>query len=140
MPSGRRHRRAAPPAGAGAYPRTWRVNEVLRQVLAQELERVADADERLRMLTVTSVDVSADLRTATVYVGSLSAATKEALEERRPQLQRTVGREVRLKRTPILHFEEDPALAAGERVDEVLRRLAAERREPPPEEPGGGGP
>ena len=36
------------------------------------LERLADADERLRMLTVTSVDTSADLRTATVFVASLA--------------------------------------------------------------------
>jgi ribosome-binding factor A len=115
------------------------VNEVLRQVLAEELERVADADERLRLLTITSVEVSADLRTATVYVGSLTMAIEEALGERRSQLQRRVGREVRLKRTPRLHFEEDPSLAAGERVDEVLRRLAAARREPLPEEPGDGG-
>ena len=38
------------------YPRTLRVNQVLRQVLADELERLADADERFPMVTVTSVD------------------------------------------------------------------------------------
>ena len=49
-----------------------RVNEVLRQVVAEELERLADADERLRLLTVTSVDIAPDLRAATVYVGTLA--------------------------------------------------------------------
>ena len=37
-------------------PRTARVNELLREVLADALERAADADERLRLVTVTSVD------------------------------------------------------------------------------------
>ncbi len=45
------------------YPRTLRVNQVLRQVLAEELERLADADE-LPMVTVTAVDVAPDMRTA----------------------------------------------------------------------------
>jgi ribosome-binding factor A len=110
------------------YPRALRVNQVLRQIVAEELERLADADERLRLVTVTSVDTSPDLRHATVYLGSLDGEVGEALEERRAQLQRAVGRQVRMKRTPRLAFAADPAVAAGSRVEEVLRRLAAEGR------------
>jgi len=109
--------------GAAPYARSLRVNEVLRQIVAEELERLADADERLRLVTVTSVDTTADLRTATVYLGSLGDDVAEALDERRPQLQRTVGQQVRMKRTPKLRFAADPAVSAGERVEEVLRRL-----------------
>src|SRR6202046_3263874 len=71
---------------AATYPRALRVNQVLRQVVAEELERLADADERFRMVTVTSVDTASDLRTATVYLASLSDDAAEALEERRPPL------------------------------------------------------
>jgi ribosome-binding factor A len=110
-----------------AYPRALRVNEVLRQVVAEELERLADADERLRLVTVTSVDTSADLRSATVYLGTLDEDAAEALEERRAQVQRTVGRQVRMKRTPRLQFAADPATTAGQRVEEILRRLREER-------------
>lgn len=105
------------------YPRTLRVNEVLRQVVAEELERLADADERLRLVTVTSVEVTPDLRAATVYLGSLGAEASEALEERRARLQRALARQVRLKRTPRLQFAPDPAVSAGARIDEILRRL-----------------
>lgn len=105
--------------------------------MAEELERLADADERLRLLTVTSVDVSSDLRAATVFLGSLDADAAEALEERRAQVQRAVGRQVRMKRTPRLSFEADPAVRAGERVEQILRRLDAERHGPgDPGEPG----
>jgi ribosome-binding factor A len=109
------------------YPRALRVNEVLRQVVAEELERLADADERLRLVTVTSVDTSADLRTATVFLGTLDEDAAEALDERRSALQRTVGRQVRMKRTPRLQFRADPAVSAGARIDEILRRLGRER-------------
>ena len=104
------------------YPRVLRVNQVLRQVLADELERLADADE-LPMVTVTSVDVAPDMRTATVYLATLEEATAVVLEERRVHLQRTVGAQMTMKRTPRLTFKADPAIAAGSRVEELLRGL-----------------
>jgi ribosome-binding factor A len=96
---------------------------VVRQVLAEELERLADADERLRLVTVTSVETAPDLRRATVYLSSLTEDAALALGERRAQLQRTLGRQVRMKRTPLLDFSVDPAVVAGGRVEEILRRL-----------------
>jgi ribosome-binding factor A len=117
--SGRRHDNR----GAAPYPRSLRVNQVLRQVLAEELERLADADERLRLVTVTSVDTAPDLRHATVYLSSLSDEAADALVERRAQLQGTLGRQIRMKRTPLLEFTVDPAVVAGNRVEEVLRRI-----------------
>jgi ribosome-binding factor A len=117
--SGRRHDQR----GAAPYPRSLRVNQVLRQIVAEELERLADADERLRLVTVTAVDTAPDLRQATVYLSSLSDDSAEALAERRTQLQRAVGRQVRMKRTPQLEFMVDPAVVAGGRVEEVLRRI-----------------
>jgi ribosome-binding factor A len=105
------------------YPRALRVNQVLRQVIAEELERLADADERFRMVTVTSVDTAADMRTATVYLATLEDDAADALEERRPHLQRLIGSQVILKRTPRLTFKADPAIIAGSRVEELLRGL-----------------
>ena len=125
--SAARHRRSV--RTESAYPRSLRVNEVLRQIVAEEIERLADADERLRLVTVTSVATSPDTRRATVYVGTLTEDAAVALEERRAQLQRSIGAQVRMKRTPRLRFEADPAVSAGARVEEVLRRLG--RTDPP---------
>ncbi|HVC15388.1 MAG TPA: 30S ribosome-binding factor RbfA [Acidimicrobiales bacterium] len=120
------------------YPRAFRVNEVLRQIIGEELERLADADERLRLVTVTAVDTSGDLRTATVFLAEMDDETFAALDERRAQLQRTVGRQVRMKRTPRLSFAADPAVREGERVEAILRRLGAARDEQPARERTGG--
>ena len=118
MPGRRRDNRAIAP-----YPRMLRVNRVLQEVVADELERIADTDERLRLATVTAVDTSADLRHATVYLSSLAEDAAEALESQRAVLQKAIGRQVRLKRTPHLVFAADPAVASGQRVEEILRHL-----------------
>ena len=115
------------------YRRTVRVNEVLREVVADRLERLADADERLRLVTVTAVDTGADLRHATVYVSSLADEARAALEEHRLTLQRAIGAEVRMKRTPQLAFSVDPAVVEGERVEAILRRLHRGGETPAPD-------
>ncbi len=109
--------------GVAPYARSLRVNQVLRQVVAEELERLADADERLRMVTVTSVDSTSDLRQAKVFLSSLSEDAAEALDERRVQVQRAVARQTQLKRTPQLSFVQDPAVVAGGRVEDLLRQI-----------------
>ena len=92
------------------------------QVLGDALERLRDDDDRLALLTVTGVSIEADLRHATVYMASLPEGALHVLEARRSELQAAIAREVRLKRTPTLSFVADPAVAAGERVEEALRR------------------
>jgi ribosome-binding factor A len=121
MARGRRSQDKSP----SPYPRTARVNQVLREVVADALERQSDIDDRLRLITVTSVDTTPDLRRATVYLSSLSDEAAEALATQRVALQRQIGREVRLKRTPLLEFAPDPAVAHGFQVEEILRRLQA---------------
>ena len=63
------------------YPRMARVNEVVREVIADELERLSDP--RLGLVTVTGVDVSADLRHATVYYSALDPGREQPKRTRR---------------------------------------------------------
>ncbi|HVC25372.1 MAG TPA: ribosome-binding factor A [Acidimicrobiales bacterium] len=104
------------------YPRVARVNALLQEILAEQLERLADVDERLRLLTVTAVECEPGLRQAVVFMASLPGDGAEALEEHRRALQRAIGIEARLKRTPALAFRADPSVEAGAKVDAALRR------------------
>jgi ribosome-binding factor A len=113
-----------PPRPHRRYARTLRVNEVVHEALADELERCSDP--RLAMVTVTGVEVSPDLRHATVFYADLGrhdAATLAALRSAAPHLRAALGEEVRLKYLPKLHFREDPAIERGQRVEEILRGL-----------------
>ena len=105
------------------------VNEVVREVLAEELERLSDADERIGLLTVTAVKVDPDLRHATVLLASISESAREALDEDRVRLQAAIGRQLRMKRTPQLSFRVDPAITSGTRIEDILRGLRGEADE-----------
>ena len=107
------------------YPRTARINELLREILADALERIDD--DRLLLVVITGVICDADLRHARVFFDGPAGeagdeAVGEAFAELRPRLQGFIGREARLKHTPELAFEADPAIRAGERIDSLLGR------------------
>lgn len=109
--------------GRRGYARTARVNEVLRQVLADQLGRMEERDERLDLLTVTAVRCDPDLRRAAVLLASMTEAQAEALEEVRVRLQAAIAHEMHMKRTPQLRFEADPVVAEGQRIEDILRSL-----------------
>jgi len=105
------------------FPRQARVNESLREVLADALERLADTDERMGLLTITAVECDPDLRHARVLFSSLDDEMQLVLSEARARLQLAISQQVRLKRTPQLRFEADPAVATGSRIEDILRGL-----------------
>ena len=51
------------------YPRTARVNELLREIIGDELERIDDP--RLEWISITGVQVNPELTSAAVYYSSL---------------------------------------------------------------------
>jgi len=119
------------------FPRTARINELLREILADALERIDD--DRLVLVVVTGVECDADLRHARVFFDGPAGeagdeAVAEALAELRPRLQGFIGRQAHLKRTPELTFEADPAIRAGEHIDELLGRAAAQTGRTRPDE------
>jgi ribosome-binding factor A len=111
------------------YPRAARVNEVLREVIAEEVERLADADDRLGLLTVTAVQAEPDLRRAVVLLASMEGEAGDALDQARVRLQAAIADQVRLKRTPQLSFAVDPAVSTGQRVEDIIRALHTATRE-----------
>jgi ribosome-binding factor A len=103
------------------YPRVARINEVVREVITDELRRLDDED--LTLVTVTGVHTDPDMRRALVWLSSMSDEAAAVLQRYRPRLQRAIGRQLRMKRTPELAFEADPAIASGARVEDILRNL-----------------
>lgn len=108
--------------------RMLRVNSTLREVLAEEIERMSDT--RLEMVSVTAVDTAPDLRHAMVYIDVLGKDSHEdalaALRGAAKRLQAMIGAQVRMKYTPTLEFAIDPGITGGERIDEILRELKEE--------------
>lgn len=105
------------------YPRVARLNQVVREVVAEELERRSSFEERFDLVTVTDVAVDPDLKHATIFVSRLDDEIAEALEENRRLFQSAIARQTRMKRTPLLSFRLDPSLDGGERIEAILRQL-----------------
>jgi len=79
-------------------------------------------------VTITGVDVSADLRHADVFYTVLGSEqehidTAAGLKAAKSLLRATLGRQVRMKYLPDLHFAEDPGLEQGLRIEAILREI-----------------
>jgi ribosome-binding factor A len=107
--------------------RMRRVNEAIREALAEAVGELKDP--RIGFVTVTGVDTSPDLRHARVYVSVLGNERKRektlaGLSSAHGVLQAKIADELRLKRTPQLVFEYDPAVAEGMRMSQLIDELA----------------
>ncbi len=114
------------------FARTARLSETLREVIADELNKIDD--DRLGFVTITSVDVDSEMNRGIVYYDSIQGADGdeqilEALNEYRKRLQSVIADQVRARRTPILQFRPDDAIRAAQRIDEVLRQDEIRRKE-----------
>ncbi len=113
--------------------RMRRVNESVRQVLAEALPELKDP--RIGLVTVTGVETTQDLRHATVYVSVLGGKRKQraslqGLAAAHGLLQGRLARELRMKRTPQLTFEYDQTVEHGVRMTQLIDELARNEDEP----------
>ncbi|HEX9259081.1 MAG TPA: ribosome-binding factor A [Acidimicrobiales bacterium] len=107
-------------------PREARLGELLREVLADELQAIDD--ERLEHVAITAVDVDREMNRGIVYFDSYRGEDADpeilaAFAERRVRLQAAIGRQVRARKTPILEFRPDDVIRSAERIDALLRDL-----------------
>ena len=111
-------------------PRARRVAEQVQRTLADLLRREV-RDPRLKPVTVTHVEMSPDLTHAWVHFQLLTGDThdplqQEILEEAAGYLRGPLGRALRLRVAPQLHFQPDEELERGNRLDELITRAVRE--------------
>lgn len=107
--------------------RLLRVGENVRHAMADILTRdiVQDPDLKGTSVTVTEVQVSPDLRNATVFVMPLAGQNQEvvinALNKASGFLRGLLGKAVRLKYIPKLKFEKDQSFDEAQKLDALLK-------------------
>ncbi len=107
--------------------RPERVAEAIRQTVAAFLTGNV-RDPRVGFVTVTGVEVSADLGHARVRVSVMGSEEKkgkslEGLASAARFLRAQIAKELPLRVTPELRFELDRGLEHAQRIDRVLRDL-----------------
>jgi ribosome-binding factor A len=107
--------------------RTGRVGDLIRAELSDLLLRHVQ-DPRIRLASVTEVDVTQDLRRATVKVSVLGeenerVETIEALRHARGFLRTELAHRLRMRVTPELLFELDRGAEYSQRISDLLESL-----------------
>ncbi len=115
------------------FNRTRRIAEQLQRELAQ-LIREEVKDPRLGMVTVVDVEVSRDLSHAKVFV-TLLTGDEEArmtsvaiLNDAAGMLRKFLGRRLRLRTIPQLHFHYDQSIEKGAELSALIDAAVASDR------------
>lgn len=109
--------------------RARRVSEAVKEELAELIGFEMD-DPRLASVSVTTADVSSDMRNAHVKIsveGGMEKKALEALEHAKGFLRRELASRLNLRRIPDLHFSADTHADADSRIDFLLRRARRTR-------------
>lgn len=104
-----------------------RMSERIRAILSELLLREV-SDPRLQSVTVTEVSLDLELMFADVYVNALGDESRQeevmsGLASANGFLRREVGKRVRIRNTPELHFHWDNTLERGERLNKLINSL-----------------
>jgi ribosome-binding factor A len=108
------------------YKRSERINDLLREEIALIIMRRIK-DPRIGFVTVTSVEVTVDLKLARVYVSVLKkeelASTLEILNAAKGFIRSELSKSVKMKFIPALEFMHDTSIEYGERIDSLLKQI-----------------
>jgi ribosome-binding factor A len=109
-----------------------RVGDQIRQELSDILSRGEVHDPGIGFITLTRVQVTADLQLARVFYTSLGDATARkdtarALERATGFFRRQIGARLQhLRRVPELEFRFDESIANQDRIEQILRDIHEE--------------
>jgi len=115
--------------------RLERLSGLFQEELSELLLREAKDPRLARLVSITGVVISADLRHARVYVSVMGSeeeklSTLAGLAAAAPFLRRELNNRVALRRIPELSFRRDDSLEQGARVSDLLKQLTNDTDNP----------
>ncbi len=110
-----------------------RINEQMKREISQMLLRDFQ-DPRLEFVSITSVNVSRDLRHAKVQFSVFGNKeqlhlAEEALNRAKGLVRKLIGQRIRMRYTPEIEFIYDESLEYSARIEETLERIKNEQFE-----------
>lgn len=129
------------PAGGGragvmaVNRRLERLGGLFREELSELLLREVNDPRLARLVSITRVVISSDLRHARVDVSVMGdeeekVSALEGLTAAAPFLRRKLNNRVSLRRIPELSFRRDDSLEQGAHVSDLLKQIADDRDNP----------
>jgi ribosome-binding factor A len=114
------------------HRRADRVAEAIREEIATFLAEDAKDPRITRLVTVTGVEVTRDLRHAKVFVSVMGtdaerAKTFEGLASVAVHLRSRVGRALRLRLAPEITFLPDQSIERAARIESLLAQIKSDQ-------------
>lgn len=102
-----------------------RIASILNREISDIIEHEIK-DPRLGFVTITTVDVSIDLKTAIVYFSSLDNKTEglETLNRAKGYIRSSLAHRIRMKFIPNLEFKIDNSFEYGKKIDALLEEIS----------------
>ena len=110
-----------------SFSRAERVSGLIQETLSDLLKKRIH-DPRLRMATITTVKMSADLKTARVYYAIYGGDKKSrdaamGFESARGFIKRVLAPKLGLRYMPDLNFFYDDSFDYGSHIDQLLEKI-----------------
>lgn len=109
------------------YARTDRIAEQIQREVAQLL-RLEVKDPRVRMITLTGVEVTKDYSHAKVFYTTLDGVSdviQKGLEHASGYLRSQLAHSMKLRIMPQLHFIYDPSIERGAHLSQLIDQAVA---------------
>jgi ribosome-binding factor A len=108
--------------------RLARVGEEIQREIASLLSEGRIKDDRIGFVTITGVKVTQDMTEANVYYSAHGTeaeqkATGEALAANAGRIRAHIGRVMKIRHAPLLHFMYDKSIEEGAKIDRLLREV-----------------
>jgi ribosome-binding factor A len=106
----------------------------IASLISREISKIIEReikDPRLGLVTITTVDVTSDLKTATVYFSSLNNKQEglETLNRAKGYIKTNLAHRVRMKYMPDIQFRIDNSYEYGEKIDALLDNISQDDNE-----------
>lgn len=115
---------------------THRANRVAEEIKKETIQIIREElkDPRIGFVTVTSVEVTPDIRYAKIFVSVYGneeekKATLEALHKSQGYIRSELGKRMRLRYTPEVSFKFDSSIEHGARILELLHEVKGEEKD-----------
>lgn len=106
--------------------RRGRINDEMKKELALVLREVKDPRLSDAFISITSVEVTGDLKFAKVYYSAMMGDKKEVAKGLRSSagyIRREIARRLNLRMTPEFTFFEDHSIEHGAKISKLLNNI-----------------
>jgi ribosome-binding factor A len=115
------------------YKRSQRVSDLLREEIA-DIIFYKLKDPRLGFITVTGVDVTDDLKMASIYISVLKEEEKkptlDILNSAKSFIRSELSKRLRMKFIPVIDFRLDSSIEYGNKIDKLLDEIRKKDESP----------